>query len=127
MIKHLREMEFEVLAFSNLTVGEIHQALELFCRFIDEQTSVFFYFNGHAFAYGSDIYLVGKDTPYPITAIDGQLVWHGIGKGINISRNFCYKNKMNLVIAGLLLLLLMHYFRVIALILEQQIFREIRI
>ena len=34
---------------------------------------------------------------------------------------------MNLVIAGLLLLLLMHYFRVIALILEQQIFREIRI
>ena len=80
MIKHLREMEFEVLAFSNLTVGEIHQALELFCRFIDEQTSVFFYFNGHAFAYGSDIYLVGKDTPYPITAIDDQLVWHGIGR-----------------------------------------------
>ena len=77
LIKHLREMEFEVLAFSNLTVGEIHQALELFCHFIGEQTSVLFYFNGHAFANGSDIYLVGKDTPDPITAIDHQLVWHG--------------------------------------------------
>jgi hypothetical protein len=66
------------MAFSNLNVSEIRNALDLVCSLIDEQTYVFFYFNGHALGHGSDIYLVGKDT-----SLDGstdamkQLVWHG--------------------------------------------------
>ena len=76
--KALQEMDFEVLAFSNLTILEIHKAVDLFCSFINEQTYAFFYFNGHALGHGSDIYLVGKDS-----SIDGtkpvmkQLIWHG--------------------------------------------------
>ena len=78
LIKVLQEMDFEVLAFSNLTVTEIHRALELFTSFINEHTYVFFYFNGHALGHGSDIYLVGKDSNLDCqNPTMEQLVWHG--------------------------------------------------
>ena len=67
------------MAFSNLTVEEIRLALNLFCNFINEQTYVFFYFNGHALGgHGSDIYLVGKDSNLNgENPMKEQLVWHG--------------------------------------------------
>ena len=62
LAKALQELDFEVLALSNLTVDEIKKAVDLVCSFINEQTYVFFYFNGHALGHGSDIYLVGRDS-----------------------------------------------------------------
>ncbi len=79
LIKALKEMDFQVLAFANLTSSEIRDAVELLCSFTDQHTYVFFYFNGHALGYGSDIYLVGKDTWASESSSAGgdQIVWHG--------------------------------------------------
>ncbi len=76
--KALQEIDFEIMLLSNLTVAEIHRAVEVFCSLIDGYTYAFFYFNGHALGHGNDIYLVGKDS----NLLDDsggtrQLVWHG--------------------------------------------------
>ena len=72
--KALQEVDFEVIALSNLTVEEIRKAVDVFCTFINEQTYAFFYFNGHALGHGSDIYLVGKDTHL---LSPQEFIWHG--------------------------------------------------
>ena len=46
-----------MLAFTNLTLGQLRSAIELFTSFIDEETYALFYYNGHAVGYNEDIYL----------------------------------------------------------------------
>ena len=46
-----------MLAFTNLTLGQLRNAIELFASFIDEETYALFYYNGHAVGFNEDIYL----------------------------------------------------------------------
>ena len=46
-----------MLAFTNLTLGQLRSAIELFTSFIDEETYALFYYNGHAVGFNEDIYL----------------------------------------------------------------------
>ena len=57
LIKALQELQFQVLAFTNLTLGQLRNAIELFASFIDEETYALFYYNGHAVGFNEDIYL----------------------------------------------------------------------
>jgi hypothetical protein len=50
------------LAFSNLSLSEVRDALDLFCSFIDENTYALFYYNAHALGHGNEIYLAAKDS-----------------------------------------------------------------
>ena len=75
MAKALQEIDFEVIALSNLTVEEIKKAVDIFCDFINDQTYAFFYYSGHAVGHGSDIYLVGTDTNPQ--GGPKEFIWHG--------------------------------------------------
>ena len=51
-----------MLAFTNLTLGQLRSAIELFTSFIDEETYALFYYNGHAVGHHEDIYLATVET-----------------------------------------------------------------
>ena len=57
LIRALQELQFQVLAFTNLTLGQLKNAIDLFASFIDEETYALFYYNGHAVGHNEDIYL----------------------------------------------------------------------
>ena len=57
LIKALQELQFQVLAFTNLSLGQLRNAIDLFASFIDEETYALFYYNGHAVGFNEDIYL----------------------------------------------------------------------
>ena len=57
LIRALQELQFQVLAFTNLTLGQLRNAIDLFASFIDEETYALFYYNGHAVGHNEDIYL----------------------------------------------------------------------
>ena len=48
---------WQVLAFTNLTLEQLRNAIDLFASFIDEETYALFYYNGHAVGHNEDIYL----------------------------------------------------------------------
>ena len=52
-----KELQFQVFAFTNLTLRQMRNAVELFASFIDEETYCLFYYNGHAVGHSEDIYL----------------------------------------------------------------------
>ena len=66
----LQELQFQVLAFTNITLDQLRNALDLFASFIDEETYALFYYNGHAVGHNKDIYLatvessLGEDRQY---------------------------------------------------------------
>ena len=68
LISALQELQFQVLAFTNITLDQLRNAIELFTSFIDEETYALFYYNGHAVGHNEDIYLatvessLGKQT-----------------------------------------------------------------
>ena len=61
-----------MLAFTNITLDQLRNAIELFTSFIDEETYALFYYNGHAVGHNEDIYLatvessLGKQTFTPL-------------------------------------------------------------
>ena len=57
LIRALQELQFQVLAFTNITLDQLRNALDLFASFIDEETYALFYYNGHAVGHNKDIYL----------------------------------------------------------------------
>ena len=57
LIRALQELQFQVLAFTNITLGQLRNAMELFSSFIDEETYALFYYNGHAVGHNENIYL----------------------------------------------------------------------
>jgi len=78
LIAKLHEMDFRVLAFTNLSLGEVRNAVDLFARLIDRTTYALFYYNGHALGSGDDMYLAATDsTLLPGLAIENQLLWRG--------------------------------------------------
>uniref|UniRef100_A0A0K2U487 Mucosaassociated lymphoid tissue lymphoma translocation protein 1like [Haplochromis burtoni] n=1 Tax=Lepeophtheirus salmonis TaxID=72036 RepID=A0A0K2U487_LEPSM len=71
----LKEMDFKIFSFINLTTEEIRSAVELLCSFIDDTTYVLFYYNGHALGSGTNVYLTGINS-----SLSGSLkefIWHG--------------------------------------------------
>lgn len=80
LIKALQELQFQVFAFTNLTLDQIRNAVELFASFIDEETYCLFYYNGHAVGHSEDIYLapvessLDEQDPTPLSQI---LLHHG--------------------------------------------------
>ena len=72
LISALQELQFQVLAFTNITLDQLRNAIELFTSFIDEETYALFYYNGHAVGHNEDIYLatvessLGKQTFTPL-------------------------------------------------------------
>ena len=78
LIAALKELDFQVLAFTNLTLQEVRHAIDLFAAFIDGSTYALFYYNGHALGYGNDVYLVARDTNFDAgLPLNETLLWHG--------------------------------------------------
>ncbi len=78
LVAKLREMDFEVLAFANLTLDEVRAAVELFASLINGSTYAVFYYNGHALGSGDDMYLAAVDsTLQPGVPVAQQLIWRG--------------------------------------------------
>ena len=67
-------MDFRVLAFTNLSLGEVRNAVDLFAKMIDRTTYALFYYNGHALGSGDDMYLAATDsTLLPGLTIENQV------------------------------------------------------
>ena len=62
LIRALQELQFQVLAFTNITLDQLRNAIDLFSSFIDEETYALFYYNGHAVGHHEDIYLATVET-----------------------------------------------------------------
>ena len=67
-------MDFRVLAFANLSLSEVRNAVDLFSVLIDRATHALFYYNGHALGSGDDMYLAATDsTLLPGLPIEDQV------------------------------------------------------
>ena len=74
LIVKLQEMDFRVLAFANLSLSEVRNAVDLFSKLIDNTTHALFYYNGHALGSGDDMYLAATDsTLLPGLPIENQV------------------------------------------------------
>ena len=74
LIAKLHDMDFRVLAFTNLSLGEVRNAIDLFAKMIDRTTYALFYYNGHALGSGDDMYLAATDsTLLPGLPIENQV------------------------------------------------------
>ena len=89
LIRALQELQFQVLAFTNLTLGQLRSAIELFASFIDEETYALFYYNGHAVGFNEDIYLATVESSLGEFLVkNGNIVIRKIG-GIYEILIFC--------------------------------------
>jgi len=80
LIKVLKELHFQVLGFTNLTLDQMRNALDLFASFIDEETYALFYYNGHAIGHNEDIYLASVESSldeHDMTPLSQVLLHHG--------------------------------------------------
>jgi mucosa-associated lymphoid tissue lymphoma translocation protein 1 len=80
LIRVLQELHFQVLAFTNLTLDQMRNAVDLFASFIDEETYALFYYNGHAVGHNEDIYLAAVESSldeHDLTPLSQVLLHHG--------------------------------------------------
>lgn len=90
LIRALQELQFQVLAFTNITLGQLKNAIDLFASFIDEETYALFYYNGHAVGHNEDIYLatvessLDENDPSPLSQI---LLHHGHVEAVISEKN----------------------------------------
>jgi len=90
LIKALQELQFQVLAFTNLTLGQLKNAIDLFASFIDEETYALFYYNGHAVGHNEDIYLATVESSldeHDLSPLSQVLLHHGHVEAVISDKN----------------------------------------
>lgn len=90
LIKALQELQFQVLAFTNLTLGQLRNAIDLFASFIDEETYALFYYNGHAVGHNEDIYLATVESSldeHDLSPLSQVLLHHGHVESVISDKN----------------------------------------
>lgn len=90
LIRALQELQFQVLAFTNLTLGQLKNAIDLFASFIDEETYALFYYNGHAVGHNEDIYLATVESSldeHDLSPLSQVLLHHGHVESVISDKN----------------------------------------
>lgn len=90
LIRALQELQFQVLAFTNLTLGQLRNAIDLFASFIDEETYALFYYNGHAVGHHEDIYLATVESSldeHDMSPLSQVLLHHGHVEAVISDKN----------------------------------------